>query len=78
MADYCLGSQAEDMVREGDHYTYAPGGVLHAVHSDAVSHDVNSVLAYAICGTPVRAWPEVHFDPRSPHVHVACVEHATS
>jgi len=73
MADYYLGSQSEDMVGEGDHWTYRPGGVLHAVEAKAVPHDTTMVLAYAVCGTPVRVWREEGFDPASELAHQGCV-----
>jgi hypothetical protein len=75
VADYYLGSQSEEMVVEGDHYAYRPGGVVHAVDANSVVHDSAMVLAYAVCGTPVRVWPREHFDPAAERVHAQCAQH---
>jgi hypothetical protein len=63
------------MIVDGHHYAYRPSGLVHAVDANSLRPDSAMVLAYAICGTPVRVWPHEHFDPAAEHVHAQCAQH---
>jgi hypothetical protein len=66
------------MFLEGDHYLYQPGGLSHAVDAGLLHHDSAIVLAYALCGAPVRLWRDDHFDPSADHVHDGCLARINS
>jgi hypothetical protein len=72
MADYVLGSQAEEMTFDLGSAAYRPAGVSHAV--DPARHPEGFALGYAICGAAVRVWPGEHFNPEHSDAHPVCVE----
>jgi len=65
-----MGSEGEQIIF-GEGIDYRPDGQRHAV---ALTESVNRAAAfgYAVCGTPVRLWPDVILDPSDPNVHEAC------
>jgi hypothetical protein len=63
---YLLGSEGEarDFTDEG--ITVRPDGLTHAVNSDSPDSPEPVYFDYAVCGRPVRVWPEQPFDPTTP------------
>lgn len=73
-AGYVLGSDTETITfaRDGS-IEYRPAGAAHAVD---VTDPVNAhpgAVGYAICGRPVRVWPDQRFDPAHPPAHDGCI-----
>ncbi len=55
--------------------TYEPAGVTQAVDPALpINRMTGAVLMYARCGTAVRVWPGVAFDPRASSAHAGCTE----
>ena len=69
---YLLGSDAEAISFEPAGLAYRRAGALHAVdpNDPANAHAVS--MGYAICGTPVRIWPDEPFDPTVRDAHEQC------
>ena len=63
---YLLGSESEarDFTDEG--ITLRPDGLAHAVNAESPASTELVNFAYAVCGRPVRVWPEQPFDPTTP------------
>jgi hypothetical protein len=61
-----LGSEAETRAFGAEAITYQPEGVAHAVDP------AGAVLAYAVCGKPVRVWPDQPFDATAEQICDAC------
>jgi hypothetical protein len=69
---YVLGSETE-LLRFTEHETKVePVGMAHAVDPASPQNSAGGLLAYALCGTAVRAWPEYEFDPDGQRVHDRC------
>lgn len=70
---YLLGSDTEAIGFEPDGVAYRGAGATHAVDPDdpVNAHAVNR--GYAICGTPIRVWPDKPFDPSAREAHDRCV-----
>jgi hypothetical protein len=66
-----LGTESEVLVVGDGQLSDEPAGLSHAV-DPAVISDGTGVLAYAVCGTPVRVWPKEGFDPDGADVHQGC------
>lgn len=71
---YVLGSAAEAMNVTDHGIQYRPAGTAHAVDIQSLAHGSDAVLAYAICGHAVRAWPEQPFDASAHGVHAECAD----
>ena len=69
---YVLGSEAESMAFTDNGIEYGPAGLTHAVDTQSPINGPDAVLAYAICGKAVRAWPNQPFDSSAPGVHGEC------
>ena len=69
---YLLGSEAEAMAFTDGGIEYLPAGHAHAVDSESPTTLPQAILAYAVCGTAVRVWPDEPFDPTAPRVHDHC------
>ena len=70
---YLLGSDSEAI-------SFAPGGVVYrragATHAVDPRAPVNARavrVGYALCGTPVRIWPDESFDPTARVAPDRCV-----
>lgn len=72
MMSYALGSQTESMAFADSGIEYGPEGLKHAVDRRSLTSSPDSVLAYAICGEPVRVWAEQSFESDAAAVHDAC------
>lgn len=73
---YLLGTDSEELTfgERGSHVQAV--GHAHAVDPTSPLNPTGGVLAYALCGKPVRAWPDQEFDPEAPHVHEECATRA--
>lgn len=60
---YLLGSEGEARVFADEGITCQPDGLAHAVDADSRAGPELVSFAYAVCGRPVRVWPEQPFDP---------------
>lgn len=69
---YVLGSENESMTVTTDGIEYRPAGLTHAVDLQSPINGPDAVLAYAICGHAVRAWPNQPFDSTARGVHEQC------
>lgn len=69
---YVLGSTTEELTFTDGGVEVVPTGVAHAVDLTSPVNRAGGVLAYALCGSPVRAWPERDFDPAAANVHDEC------
>ena len=70
---YVLGTDTERIGFDGTRARYTPHGQRHAVDlDDGQANTPAAVLGYALCGQPVRAWPEQRFDADAPDAHPAC------
>lgn len=69
---YVLGSEAEFMTFTIDGIEYLPAGLAHAVDMSSPINGQDAVLAYAICGQAVCAWPIQPFDSVARGVHEEC------
>ena len=67
-----VGSEAESMAFTDDGIEYGAAGLAHAVDTQSPINGPAAVLAYAICGKAVRAWPDQPFDSGARGVHDAC------
>ena len=67
-----LGSEAESMAVTTDGIEYQPGGLAHAVDLQFPVSGLDAVLAYAICGHAVRAWPNRPLDSTERCVDEEC------
>jgi hypothetical protein len=67
-----LGSKTESMTPTTDGIEYRPAGLAHAVDLQSPINGPDAVLAYAICGPDVRAWPNQPFDSTARGVHEQC------
>ena len=70
MEQYWLGTEHEQLVPGADGVTYTPSGAQHAVDPHTVPADLD--LAYALCGTAVRLWRDLAFDPATSLAHDDC------
>lgn len=68
---YVLGSATESVAFSGSGIEYSPTGQAHAVDTQSLNRSPDSLLAYAICGAPIR-WAERPFDPAATNVHDPC------
>lgn len=68
---FVLGTESEALVVGAGALSYEPAGLGHAVDPEAIERG-GGVLGYAMCGTPVRVWPDRHFDPHGVEVHQGC------
>ena len=71
---YVLGTDVEGMVFAGDAIEYGPSGVTHVVDTESALYRSGSTLVYAVCGRPVRAWPDQPLDVEhlSAQIHDEC------
>jgi hypothetical protein len=70
---YVLGSETEAMNVTDQGIEYVPAGGTHAVDLASPCNSATAVLAYAVCGAAVRAWPDVAFDAQAGNVHDECI-----
>jgi hypothetical protein len=70
---YVLGSETEAMTFTERGIEYVPEGRGHAVDLNTPYNTLTAVLAYAVCSTAVRVWPDAPFDPQASSVHDECV-----
>ena len=70
--NYVLGSDAEAMAFTEAGIEYQPDGLRHAVDTESPTNPAQAILAYALCGTAVRVWPNQPFDPDAARVHDQC------
>ena len=66
---YQLGSDTEVISFEPDGVAYRCAGVTHAVDPEDPANAHAASMGDALCGTPVRIWPDQPFDPRSREAH---------
>ncbi|HZC69292.1 MAG TPA: hypothetical protein VE442_01230 [Jatrophihabitans sp.] len=73
---FVLGSELEEMQISSDAIEYRPGGLRHAVDTAALEFHPDGVLAYAVCGRPVRLWSKIAFDEQiaKSTAHEDCVK----
>ena len=70
---YVLGSETESLTFTEHGSKVEPvGGMAHAVDPASPQNSAGGLLAYALCGTAVRAWPDHEFDPQAQRVHDRC------
>lgn len=69
---YVVGTESESAIFAGSGIEYGPAGTIHAVDVPETQRSGGPVLGYAICGTPVRIWPQEPFDPAAPGVDREC------
>jgi hypothetical protein len=70
---YCmLGSETEESTFTEHGIKVQPVGLAHGVDPASPLNRAGGVLAYALCGTAVRAWPDHVFDPHADRVHDRC------
>jgi hypothetical protein len=69
---YVLGSQVESMTFTDAGAQYEPAGPAHAVDTESETYTPGATVGYALCGTPVRVWPEHPFDPEASEAHDQC------
>lgn len=69
---YPLGSDTEQISFESSGATYRRAGATHAVDLDDPANVHTANLGYAICGTPVRIWPEHPLDPSAHDLDPQC------
>lgn len=56
---FVLGTESERTVfHDDDSVEYVPAGQRHLVDTDSPLYRPDSVFGYAVCGQPVRCWPE--------------------
>jgi hypothetical protein len=72
---FVLGTESEALVVGNAELSYEPAGLNHAVDLAAIRNGTG-VLAYAVCGRPVRVWPKKSFDANGPNVHQGCADQA--
>jgi hypothetical protein len=70
---YLLGSETELLRFTKQGTNVEPVGMAHAVDPASPQNRAGGLLAYALCGTAVRVWPDHEFDPDAPRVHDRCV-----
>jgi hypothetical protein len=70
---YVLGSETESLTFTEHGIKVEPVGLAHAVDPAAPQNRAGGLLAYALCGTAVRAWPDLAFDPHADRVHDQCL-----
>jgi hypothetical protein len=71
---YVLGSETELLSFTEDGTKVEPVGLAHAVDPASPQNAAGGLLAYALCGTAVRAWPDHEFEPDAQHVHDQCLK----
>ena len=69
---YVLGSQVESMAFTDAGPQYAPASAAHAVDTESETYAPGARVGYAVCGAPVRVWPDRPFDPDAAEVHDRC------
>jgi hypothetical protein len=67
-----MGSERERITFE-KRIDYGPEGRQHAVDL-ADPLNATATFGYAVCGTPVRIWRDMSFDPEAADVHDTCKE----
>jgi hypothetical protein len=75
---YVLGSETEALSFTEHGIDVTPVGIAHAVDRASELNSAGGVLAYAVCGRAVRAWPDRKFDPHANEVHGECAASAAS
>jgi hypothetical protein len=70
---YVRGSQTEELRFTPGGVTVEPVGLAHAVDPAAPQNSAGGVLAYALCGTAVRVWPDRQFAADGDDAHDQCV-----
>jgi hypothetical protein len=71
--DYVLGSETESLTFTQHGIKVEPVGLAHAVDPASPQNSAGGLLAYALCGTAVRAWADHEFDPQADRVHDQCL-----
>jgi hypothetical protein len=69
---YVLGSETELLTFTEHGSKVEPVGMAHAVDPASPQNSAGGLLAYALCGTAVRSWPDREFDPQAQRVHDRC------
>lgn len=70
---YQLGSDTEQIYFEAEGVAYRRAGATHAVDPNDPANTHAVKMSYALCGTPVRSWPDERFDPTAREAHEQCV-----
>ncbi len=70
---YALGSDTEQLSFTEHGATVEPVGLAHAVDPASPLNNAGGVLAHALRGKAVRAWPDLDFDPDADNAHDRCV-----
>lgn len=73
-----LGSDTETLTFVEDGVDVEPVGRAHAVDPASSLNSAGGILAYALCGRAVRAWPEREFDPSAVDAHEECAARLVS
>lgn len=55
---YVVGTESESAIFAGNSIEYGPAGTIPAVDAPDSQRSGSPALGYAICGTPVRVWPQ--------------------
>ncbi len=70
---YLFGSQVESMAFTNTGAHYQPAGTGARRRHRLRNLQAGRGRRYAICGTPVRVWPERPFEPDAADAHDRCV-----
>ena len=69
---FVLSSDTEVIASEGERAEYRPLGTTHAVDLRDPVNGTIATMGYALCGKPVRIWPDELFDPDAVEAHEEC------
>jgi hypothetical protein len=77
---YVLGTDTEGMAFAGEAIEYGPFGERHVVDTESAGYQDGCTVAYAVCGQPVRAWPDqpVDVDHLGEQIHDGCARLVTT
>ncbi len=69
---YVLGTETEAMSFSTTGIDYLPAGSRHVVDLRSPIESDDALLAYAMCGRAVRAWPDEPIDSAAPGIPNKC------